>query len=96
MDGEVAVLGQKVLPHNQIEIDKKAQDAQSARVTILLNKPVGYVSGQAEDGYLPAAALIKPENRWPRMAAASASSHRTCAAWRPPVALTSTPSACWC
>ncbi|MCD4502259.1 pseudouridine synthase [Chromobacterium vaccinii] len=64
VDGEVAILGQKVLPHNQIEVDRKAQDAQSARVTILLNKPVGYVSGQAEDGYLPAVALVKPENRW--------------------------------
>jgi 23S rRNA pseudouridine2604 synthase len=48
VDGEVAVLGQKVLPHNTIEVLKKAQDAQSSRVTILLNKPVGYVSGQAE------------------------------------------------
>jgi 23S rRNA pseudouridine2604 synthase len=26
---------------------------------------MGYVSGQAEDGYTPAIALIKPENRWP-------------------------------
>jgi 23S rRNA pseudouridine2604 synthase len=33
-------------------------------VTILLNKPVGYVSGQAEDGYEPAVVLIRPENRW--------------------------------
>jgi 23S rRNA pseudouridine2604 synthase len=33
-------------------------------VTILLHKPVGYVSGQAEDGYEPAVVLIRPENRW--------------------------------
>nr|WP_199066358.1 pseudouridine synthase [Chromobacterium sp. ASV5] len=64
VDGEVAVLGQKVSPHNLIEVDKKAQDAQSSRVTILLNKPVGYVSGQAENGYEPAVVLIKPENHW--------------------------------
>ncbi|HJV06646.1 MAG TPA: pseudouridine synthase [Chromobacteriaceae bacterium] len=64
VDGEVAVLGQKVLPHNVIEVDKKAQDAQSSRVTILINKPVGYVSGQAEKGYEPAVVLIKPENHW--------------------------------
>ena len=38
---------------------------QSEQVTILLNKPVGYVSGQAEDGHQPAMVLIKPENRWP-------------------------------
>ena len=33
-------------------------------MTILLNKPVGYVSGQAEDGYQPASVLLRPENRW--------------------------------
>ena len=33
-------------------------------MTILLNKPIGYVSGQAEDGYQPASVLIRPENRW--------------------------------
>lgn len=64
VDGEVAVLGQKVLPHNLIEVDKKAQDAQRARVTILLNKPMGFVSGQAEDGYQPAVTLVTPENLW--------------------------------
>ncbi|MDF0604255.1 rRNA pseudouridine synthase [Neisseriaceae bacterium TC5R-5] len=64
VDGEVAVLGQKVLPQQQIDVDKKAQDAQAARVTILLNKPMGYVSGQAEDGYEPAVVLVKPENHW--------------------------------
>jgi len=34
-------------------------------VTILLNKPIGYVSGQAEDGYEPAIVLIHPDNQWP-------------------------------
>jgi 23S rRNA pseudouridine2604 synthase len=33
-------------------------------VTILLNKPIGYVSGQAEDGYEPAAVLVTPANHW--------------------------------
>ncbi len=37
-----------------------AQDA-FARVTVLLNKPVGYVSAQAEPGYRPALSLIKAE-----------------------------------
>ena len=32
-------------------------------MTVLLNKPVGYVSGQAEDGYRPARVLVTPENR---------------------------------
>jgi 23S rRNA pseudouridine2604 synthase len=33
-------------------------------VTILLHKPVGYVSGQAEDGYQPAIVLVHPDNEW--------------------------------
>jgi len=31
---------------------------------VLVNKPVGYVSGQAEDGYEPALVLVTPENQW--------------------------------
>ena len=64
VDGQVAVLGLKVLPHQEIELDPRAKKAQSARVTILLNKPVGYVSGQAEKGYKPAAMLAVPANHW--------------------------------
>lgn len=33
-------------------------------MTVVLHKPIGYVSGQAEDGYEPAVVLVKPENRW--------------------------------
>ena len=29
-------------------------------MTVLLNKPIGYVSGQAEDGYEPAVVLVTP------------------------------------
>ena len=65
VNGEVvAVLGVRVSPHASIEIDPAAEKYQSEQVTILLNKPIGYVSGQAEHGYEPAMVLIKPENRW--------------------------------
>lgn len=65
VDGKVvAELGSKVLPHQKITIERQAAAEQSRRVTILVNKPVGYVSGQAEDGYQPAMVLVKPENRW--------------------------------
>ena len=64
VDGVAAVLGQKVLPHNVITIERAATDEQAERVTVLLNKPIGYVSGQAEDGYEPAVVLVRPENRW--------------------------------
>jgi len=65
VDGKVIdVLGVRVSPFAQIEIAKAAAQHQSEQVTILLNKPLGYVSGQAEDGHTPASVLIKPENRW--------------------------------
>jgi 23S rRNA pseudouridine2604 synthase len=64
VDGQVAVLGQRVLPHQRIEIDPAARQQQARRVTILLHKPIGYVSGQAEDGYQPAAALVTANNHW--------------------------------
>ena len=64
VDGEMAVLGQRVRPEQRIDIDPAARQQQARSVTILLNKPVGYVSGQAEDGYEPAYVLITPPNRW--------------------------------
>jgi 23S rRNA pseudouridine2604 synthase len=65
VDGEVVTeLGTRVWPNQQISIDPMAHAQQAQRVTILLNKPIGYVSGQAEDGYEPAVVLIRPENRW--------------------------------
>jgi len=65
VDGEVvAELGARVLPTQQVTIDKRARTQQAQRVTVLLNKPVGYVSGQAEDGYEPAYVLVTPQNRW--------------------------------
>jgi 23S rRNA pseudouridine2604 synthase len=66
VDGAVvSTLGTRVSPDARIEIDAAARRHQHEQVTILLNKPVGYVSGQAEDGYRPASVLIRPENRWP-------------------------------
>lgn len=65
VDGVVVdKLGTKVRPDADIQIDPAAQAAQQKQVTILVHKPVGYVSGQAEDGYEPAVTLVKPENRW--------------------------------
>jgi 23S rRNA pseudouridine2604 synthase len=64
VDGKLAVLGQRVSPEARIEIDPAARERQAQRMTILIHKPVGYVSGQAEDDYEPAAVLIKAENRW--------------------------------
>ena len=65
VDGKVVdTLGVRVSPQARIEIDPAARERQSAQVTILLHKPIGYVSGQAEDGHEPAVVLIVPANRW--------------------------------
>jgi 23S rRNA pseudouridine2604 synthase len=75
------VLGSKVLPHQKITVTRAAQQERDLRVTVLINKPIGYVSGQAEDGYKPASTLIVPSTHWdadPRSLAAD---------WRPPKGL---------
>lgn len=65
VDGKiVSELGSKVLPHQRITVERQASAEQARRVTVLLNKPVGYVSGQAEDGYKPAVTLINAGTRW--------------------------------
>ncbi|WMY09676.1 pseudouridine synthase [Paraburkholderia phenoliruptrix] len=65
VDGErIDTLGTKVRPDQRIEIDPAAEAAQASQVTVLIHKTVGYVSGQAEDGYQPAITLVTPENRW--------------------------------
>ena len=65
IDGErVAVLGEKVLPSQRITLDPLARSETDARVTVLLHKPLGYVSGQAEDGYEPAITLITRDTHY--------------------------------
>lgn len=60
----VSELGSKAWPHQKITLDRQAQRRQTARVTILLHKPVGYVSGQAEQGYRNAVSLISAASRY--------------------------------
>ena len=60
----VTELGTRAFPTQKITLTRQAQSKQQASVTILLNKPIGYVSGQPEPGYQPAVVLIKPDARW--------------------------------
>ncbi|MFA7239283.1 MAG: pseudouridine synthase [Sulfuricellaceae bacterium] len=60
----VDVLGTRIDPAQTITLDKSARESQTRQVTILLNKPVGYVSGQPEKGYKAAVTLITGENRF--------------------------------
>ncbi|MDD2809111.1 pseudouridine synthase [Rhodoferax sp.] len=64
VNGRVAEMGMQVAPDVRIEIDKQATGAQAKQVTVLINKPLGLVSGQAEDGHQPAITLVQPQNRW--------------------------------
>lgn len=65
VDGEkISELGTKIYPTQKIKLNKAAQSQQTSLVTLLLNKPIGYVSGQPEPGYQPAVVLIKPENQF--------------------------------
>jgi 23S rRNA pseudouridine2604 synthase len=64
VDGAVAVMGLQVFPQARIEVDPRARGQQQQQVTILLNKPIGYVSGQAEDGYQPAVVLVCSRSHW--------------------------------
>lgn len=65
VDGEIIeTLGTRINPDAEIIISGYAKEYQDENVTILLHKPVGYVSGQAEDGYEPAIVLVHPDNEW--------------------------------
>jgi 23S rRNA pseudouridine2604 synthase len=65
VDGAPATLGTRIAPGQQVTLDPRAERALRRQVTILLNKPVGYVSNQPEKGYRAAISLVRPENRQP-------------------------------
>jgi 23S rRNA pseudouridine2604 synthase len=65
VDGvRISELGTKISPDAKIELTQEGLARQQTQVTILLHKPVGYVSGQAEDVYKPATTLINASSRW--------------------------------
>ncbi|MBS1175502.1 MAG: rluF [Burkholderiaceae bacterium] len=64
VNGVRVTLGQRILPTDKVQLARQASVAQESRVTIIINKPMGFVSGQAEDGYAPAVSLVTAENQW--------------------------------
>ena len=59
VDGQrVTQLGTRASPQAVITLAPEARATQARQATILLHKPMGYVSGQAEDGHQPAVTLI--------------------------------------
>jgi 23S rRNA pseudouridine2604 synthase len=57
-------LGTKVAPDAEIMLAPQAVKKQKELITIILNKPVGYVSAQPEPGYAPAIELITVANQF--------------------------------
>lgn len=75
VDGKrIDQLGIKVDRRQTIVLDTLAQRRQAHLTTVLLNKPVGYVSSPSEKGYPTAASLIVRANLAPQGAAARAAS----------------------
>ena len=60
----ISQLGTKVSPDAEIKLAAQAHKQQHNLVTILLHKPIGYVSAQPEDNYQPAIKLITRANQF--------------------------------
>ena len=54
VNGSLAVLGQKVMPYDKIELLTPARQNIQNKITVILHKPVGFVSSQPEKNYLSA------------------------------------------
>lgn len=65
VDGRiVSELGSKALPGARITLERQAARRQTDKVTLVLNKPVGYVSHQSDQGYRVAASLIRAQTQY--------------------------------
>jgi 23S rRNA pseudouridine2604 synthase len=64
VNGErVTQLGTRAAADAVITLGGEAKAQQARQATILLHKPIGYVSGQAEDGHQPAVVLVGPQSQ---------------------------------
>ncbi len=52
----------RVQPGDEVVLDAAARAHQDQRLTVLVNKPLGLVSGQPEPGHTSAVMLIEPDN----------------------------------
>jgi len=60
-------LGAKVAPDVEITLSPRGVKKQKRLISIILNKPVGYVSAQPEPGYTPAIKLITAANQFGKL-----------------------------
>ncbi len=61
---QVTQLGTRAATDATITLAGEARAQQASQVTILLHKPIGFVSGQAEDGHKPAVTLIAAHSQF--------------------------------
>ena len=64
LDGKVvSELGTRAYRSQKVELMKKASSIQASKVTVILNKPIGYISHLDDDkAFIPAMSLITPDN----------------------------------
>lgn len=56
--------GARVSESSEVVLSGQAKEYQRQLITVLLNKPVGFVSGQPEPGYRPAASLVRKQSEY--------------------------------
>lgn len=61
---KVTQLGTQVLPSDVVTVANQALKEKSEELTIMLNKPIAFVSSQPEKGYREASELIIASNQW--------------------------------
>jgi 23S rRNA pseudouridine2604 synthase len=95
VDGKVvSELGSRAYRSQKIELRLDAQKQQAARVTVILNKPVGFISHRDDDQeYQPAASLITLKTFF--RATLNTPAALIPKGWRRQVDSISTPLACW-
>ncbi|MFP5448261.1 MAG: pseudouridine synthase [Alphaproteobacteria bacterium] len=65
IDGEtVSDPGRKIEHGQTLTLDDGAQARLEGQMTVIINKPVGYVSAQPEPGQVPAARLLTRQGLW--------------------------------
>lgn len=65
IEGErVQDVGRKILPGQTLTLAEKGRKALAQAVTVVVNKPIGYVSAQPEGAQIPAARLLTPKALW--------------------------------
>lgn len=65
VDGKrITELGSRVSKTARVSLAPEAERQEARLVTILINKPVGYVSAQPEDGYRAAVSLVRADTEW--------------------------------